>query len=314
MQNFTFLLIALFVSGNIYAQHGIKMGVSFTPGVSFSLNNEDLDKGTTLDMESAFAFNSGVTIGYGLTEMISISTGVIYNQHTANFVHKRERFTNTFGNEVNDVNKDKKISRKADYIRVPILFEVHGDPNRSAGFFFRIGPHFDFLASAVYKDERLIGFSKYDEAAGIDLSQEITLYEENSSSSSGISKTGEKGKIYNDFVIGVTMEIGAQFRINDHFKMTFLLHMETSSNPEGKGAASFAYNLDRGDRIVTSTAFNDPTASQADIDLAEAQGTPFDAMFPNYIDENSPHVTHRAPTWNIMGGLQIGIVYTLRPE
>jgi hypothetical protein len=45
MQNLIFLLVALLISGNLYAQHGIKLGVHFTPGTSFSLNNEDLDKG-----------------------------------------------------------------------------------------------------------------------------------------------------------------------------------------------------------------------------------------------------------------------------
>lgn len=307
MKSFVFLATLVLFTSNTHAQKGVKLGLQFTPGVSLALNNEDLDKGETLDAQAAFAFNTGITFGYGITEIFSISTGVSYSQHTASFVHNRAKLASG----LTDINLGKKFSRVADYIRVPLLLSISSDPNRAAGFFARVGPHFDFLVNAVYKDARLEGYSRYNSATGINLRDDITIYQKNTSGA-GLLSSGKKGKTFNDFTIGVTADLGVQIRINDFLQLTALLHFEASSNPDGPAAASFAHNLTQGDYLVTSNPLSSPVAASADATKIANEGTPFDATFPNYTSESDPFATHRNPTWNIMAGFQIGLVYTYR--
>jgi len=309
MRNLFVFLGILFSSTFSFSQEGLKLGLHFTPGISMALNNEDADKGSTLDLQTSFAYNTGFLIGYGVTEIFSVSTGVGYQQHTAAFIHNRKNLSSG----ISDPNYAATITRQANYIRVPLFVEISTDPNRALGFFARLGPHFDFLITAVYKDARLDGFSNYDSDAGIDLRQKITLYQKNETTN-GIISLGRQEKIYRDFVPGITAEIGAQVRINDYLKMTLLLHFEGSSNPEGEGAASFAHNLNRGDYLVSSNPISSPGQATVDMNKSTQEGTPFDAVFPNYTNDMNTNATFRSPTWNLMAGFQIGIVYTYSPE
>lgn len=310
MQNLLILsLIFLFFFNQMLAQEGLKIGVHFIPGASIAINNEDTEKGKMLALEASFAYNTGILMGYGITEIFSISTGVQYHQHTANFIHNR----NLLSTGLNDPNTGKKFSRRTAYVRVPLFLEFCSDPNQVIGIFARLGPHFDFLVNATYKDARLEGFSQYDAANGIDLQQKITLYQKNSTGN-GIISLGRKGRIYRSFVPGITAEVGAQVRISDFLKMTFLIHVEGSSNPEGEGAASLAHNLNRGDYLVTSNPISNPNNATVDNLKSSQEETPFDTVFPNYIDETDPNVTFRSPTWNLMAGFQIGFIYTYIPQ
>lgn len=308
MKQLLVLLAIIFISNtNSWGQKGLKLGAQFTPGVSMALNNQDFDKESTLDLEAAFAFNAGFIIGYGITEQFSITTGVSYLQHTASFVHNRA----TLSSGTPDPNYGKKFSRQANYVRVPLLFELSSDPNQTAGFLVRFGPHFDFLTSGRYKDARLEGFSGYDANKGIDMRQEVTIFQPNHATG-GLLSTGRKGQIYKDFVLGATLEVGAQVYLTDAVKMTFLVHFEASSNPEGEGAASFAHNLAQGDYLVMSSPVFNPTTAAMDEVKANDEETPFDATFPNYPLNGDENTTLRSPTWSIMAGLHIGVVYTLK--
>ncbi len=278
---FTLAVIVLF-TGSSLAQKGLKIGVQFTPGASMSLQNEDFDRGPDLDVEAAFTFNTGLTVGYGFSETFSISTGIMYNKHVSSFVHNREFVTNILGNKVEDPNYKKKFSRTVNYMRVPVLLEVSGDPASSGGFFFRVGPHFDFFSGGRYVDARLDGMAGYDDQAGINLRDEVDLYEPKTLL--GVkypSNTGKKGKVYKDMVIGVTLEMGSQIRISDYLKLIITLHLESSlTNPEDVGAASFAYEWGS-------------------------------ATYPNYISEDDKFVTHRDAAYNVMAGMTFGLIYTL---
>lgn len=309
MQNLFLLFSFLFISNFSIAQEGLKLGLYFTPSASMTLNNEDANKGTTLDLRTSFAYSTGFLVGYGISEIFSVSTGVAYLEHTGTFVHNRA----TLSSGTKDPNLGARIIRQSNYVRVPLFVELSTDPNRAAGFFARVGPHFDFLTTATYKDTRLDGFSQYDSDAGIDLRQKITLYQKNEATN-GIISLGRQEKIYRDFVPGITAELGAQVRINDYLKTTFLIHFEGSSNPEGDGAASFAHNLNRGDYLVTSNPISNPGQATVDENKSIQEETPFDAVFPNYTDETNPNATFRSPTWNIMIGFQIGIIYTYSPQ
>ena len=183
------------------------------------------------------------------------------------------------------------------------MIEVGSDPTQAGGFFFRIGPHFDFLTGGVYKDDRLVGYSGYNDAEGIDLKAQTALWTPSSDKKTA-TKSSTMADIYNSFVLGVTLEMGGQIRLTDYLKLIVTLHLETSlTNPEAQGAASFANNL-REQVTTLGGAIGDGAKL-----LSEA--TPFDASYPNYINNDQIGATHRDPAWNVMGGLTIGAIYTL---
>lgn len=291
------------------AQEGLKLGAQFTPTFSTSTNAEDAAKGNTLVANPAFSYNTGIYAGYGISEIVSISTGVHYVLHQNEFSHQRM----TLSSGAADPNFGKHINRSSQFVRIPLLFEICTDPNRILGLFFRLGPHFDFLLDANYTDERLIGFSNYDHTIGLDLTQSITLYEPNRNTGGIISK-GRAGKIYSDLMVGLTINMGAQIRINDQFKLVGLFHIEASSNPEDEGAASLAHNLNRGDHLITANPVSNPTAAMTDNNKVQAEETPFDAIFPNYIEQENANISFRSPTWHLAWGIQVGIIYTYDPS
>ena len=293
-----------YFSCSIIAQEGLKLSAYITPSICFSFNNEDLQKGNTLQQQNSFGYTTGLLIGYGITDIISVSTGVAYYEHRTQFEHQRA----TLPNDNADPNLGATALRRSQYVRVPLMMGLASDPNRQWGVLARFGPHFNFLLQANYFDARLNGYSNYNAEQGIDLGQKISLYQENSNG--GLIKQGGTARIYQVFVPGITAEVGVQFRVNDQIKLTALVHVEGSSNPEAKGAASLAHNLNRGDYLVTTNPFDNPVLAQLDNNKQQAEATPFDAVFPNYMNENTPNATYRSSTWQMMLGLQLGIVYT----
>lgn len=282
MKNLTFLALALFLSSNLFAQKGIKIGLQFTPGTTICLQSEDFDRGEDLDLSTTFGYNFGLTLGYGFSETFSISTGIMFNQHTSAFVHNREFLASIGGVSIADPFYKAKFSRTLGYVRVPVLLEIGSDPTAGGGFFFRIGPHFDFFTGGRYKDERLVGVNGYDADQGINLREESNTWEEKELL--GIkyaAPTGSTAKMYNSIVIGMSLDIGGQIRLTDMLKLILTVHLESSlTNPEGTAAASFAHEWG-------------------------------DATYPNYISEDKSYVTQRAQAWNVMGGVTIGAVYTI---
>ena len=304
MKNLTFLVIALFMSSNVFAQKGLKIGLQFTPGATASLQNEDFDRGEDLNLDPTFGYNFGLTLGYGITETFSISTGIMFNNHVSQFVHDREFLSNT---SLSDPNYKKKFARTLGYVRVPVLFEVGSDPTQAGGFFFRIGPHFDFLTGGKYTDQRLEGFSNYDTEKGIDLTGQTALWEPAADKKSAV-KTSEMGDIYNKVVVGVTLEIGGQIRLTDYLKMILTVHLESAlTNPEGVGASSFTHN------IYDEVSADNPLslAGIADAAKATTEQTPFQAMYPNYTNADQRWATERGTAFNVMGGVTLGVIYTL---
>lgn len=217
MKNLTFLVIALFMSSNIFAQKGLEITAGFTPGVSFILNDEDFAEGPKLDIQPTFSYQAGLTLGYNFSEKIGLATGI-------GLASLGQNYTTSFDNTADD--DQIKFDRKITYIRIPLLLRVGGDPTKGTSAFFRFGPHFDFLSSAVGKN---YGSTN----TPLDIS---TNYRD-------ITKlfSSDKADIYNSFVLGLTIEVGGKIRITDQMGVLLLFHLESSlTNPEGSDVANYA--------------------------------------------------------------------------
>lgn len=271
-------MIALTVAGSAYAQQGFKFGAQFTPGSTMALQGDDFDRGEDLNFRGSFGYNMGVTLGYGFNDRFSISTGLMYNNHVTSYVH-----------DETDSYEGKKFSRTLNYLRVPLWIEVGSDPTETGGFFFRIGPHFDFLLSGTYMDERLDGVGDYDPNTGIDLNRMVDVWEPIDILGVAVpTQTSRQADLYNSLVIGVSIQMGSQIRLTDYLKMIIMLNLETSlTNPEAEGTASFALDM-----VSDYPSFS----------------YPYSASYP-YVVKGDAY--HREQAWNVMGGLTFGLVYTL---
>jgi len=309
MKNLTFFVVALFMATNTFAQKGVKIGLHFTPGASMGLNNEDFDKGETLNLSGSFGWDLGLTVGYGFNDKLALVTGIGFNSHTAGFVHDRVTIYDGTIFATADPNLKAKFSRSLGYIRVPLYLQIGGSSgDEGGGFFFRFGPTFNFLTGAKYEDSRLEVFSGYDKTTGIDVNKQTDLW---TSNDGGITKTRttdaasptgyQQGDIYQGFVLGVGLDIGGQIKLAENFHMLITLHLETSlTNPEGIGAASYAHNIS-----------SDVVKTISDGTTVVAQETPFDATYPNYTAEAKKNISTRESTFNVFGGLTFGFQYTI---
>lgn len=217
MKNLTFLALALFLSSNLFAQKGLEITAGFTPGISFILNDEDFAAGDDLNIQPTFAFQAGLTLGYNFSEKIGLATGIGVASLGQNYT------TDYDGWAADD---QIKFDRKITYIRVPLLLRVGGDPTAPSSAFFRFGPHFDFLSSAIGRN--------YGSANNP---------RDNSTNFRAINKSllnSDKAEIYNGFVLGLTIEVGGKIRITDQMGVLLLVHLESSlTNPEGADAADY---------------------------------------------------------------------------
>jgi hypothetical protein len=217
MKNSTFLALALFLSSNLFAQQGLEITAGFTPGLSFILNDEDLAEGEALNIQPTFGFQTGLTLGYNFSERIGLATGIGVAALGQNYT------TDYDGWAADD---QIKYDRKITYIRVPLFLRVGGDPTAPSSAFFRFGPHFDFLSSAIGRNYGSANNPRDNSVNYRDINKSIL--------------GSEKAEVYNSFVLGLTIEVGGKIRITDQMGVLLLFHLETSLlNPEGEDAAAY---------------------------------------------------------------------------
>ncbi|MCH2020902.1 MAG: PorT family protein [Saprospiraceae bacterium] len=215
MKNLTFLVFSLFITSNLFAQKGLEITAGFTPGVSFILNDEDFAEGQSLNIQATFAYQTGLTIGYNFSETVGLATGF-------GVAALGQNYTTDYDNIAKD--DQIKFDRKLTYLRVPVLLRVGGDPTAPTSAFFRFGPHFDFLSSAIGTNYGSVN-NPTDNSTNY---RDVNFF------------TGGNAEVYESFVLGLTLEVGGKIRISDQMGILLMFHLESSLlNTEGKDAANF---------------------------------------------------------------------------
>lgn len=201
----------------VSAQKGIEIGVQFTPGNPWILNDEDFAEDQELDFRGTFGYNLGATLGYNLTDGFGVATGIIYNKSGQNYI------TGYDGVAKADQNT---FSRELTYIRVPVLLKINGSLDAGSSSFFRIGPHFDFIQSAKYTYQWNSGLF-----AGVTDEKDYLDYR------GPLGTASEPYKVYNKMVIGLTAELGGQINVTESLKVIMALHLSGSlTNSEDEDA------------------------------------------------------------------------------
>lgn len=220
MKQLSLLAVALLCLTQVsFAQKGLEIGVHFTPGSPWILNNEDFAEGEDLDFRGTFGYNLGATLGYNLTDGFGIASGVIYNKGGQNYITAYDGVAKADQNT---------FSRQLSYIRVPILLKVNGSLDAGSSSFFRIGPHFDFIQSAKYQYKWNSGILD-----GQEIEQDMLDYR------GPLGTANEPYKIYNKMVVGLTLEMGGQINVTEAIKVIMALHISGSlTNTEDEDARS----------------------------------------------------------------------------
>lgn len=214
MKNLFLLVAVLFFASPSFAQQGLELTVGYTPGLSFILNDQDFATGKELNITATYGHQLGLTVGYNFNENMGVATGLGFASINQNYV-----------TDFDNVSEQNTFDRRLSYIRVPVLFRIGSDPSRSAGAYFRAGPHFDFLTGAT---------GKYNTNIGIKGSIETNYRDQKT------PLTGKKLNVFEQTVIGITMEVGGRIRISDAMGVLVAFHLEsTLTNPEGKDASLY---------------------------------------------------------------------------
>lgn len=232
MKNLFFTVVALFATSSIFAQQGLEITLGFTPGTSIYLNDEDFAAGQELNFQATYSFGTGLTVGYNFNDKLGIATGIGFTQLNQNYI-----------TDFDNVSKNDQFrsTRTQSYLRVPVLLRVGGDNMAGSSAFFRFGPHFDFLTSAVTVDK---GTADNPRENTTNLRDRKDLL-------------GNDLNIIQDMAIGLTAEVGARIRISDYMGILVLLHLEGSLTNVEAEDARFVFQ--------SSGSFLDPERSETRI-------------------------------------------------
>lgn len=231
MQKLILLVVVLLVTTYTYAQKGLEIGVQFTPGVSLIINDEDFAEGDDLNFKGSFGYNVGLNLGYNFTDGIGLSSGVLFSQTRQNYVTDYDNRTKS---------EQNTFYRQLSYIRIPVLFRFSGDVTSQTSAFFRIGPHFDLLSAAKYE---------YDDKSIFDLDRSYNMRDYK-------DILGNERKIYKNFVVGLTLEMGGIVRISESMGIFFMLHLEGSLTNTEDEESGYVYPSSGFPNYERAQAFN----------------------------------------------------------
>jgi len=133
MKKLTLLLTFLSVTAVAFAQ--LEVGVAGGFSTTWLLNNNVSDQGPNLNPNASFGGNFGLTGSFFFTENIGVGAELNYNS-------VNQKYDGEVDVQVGEVNFDAKDH--LNYFQVPIMLKV----KTTSGFYFEVGPEFNFLSSA----------------------------------------------------------------------------------------------------------------------------------------------------------------------
>ncbi len=213
-----FIILILFISANLlFAQKGVEYSAFISPNFSWIINNNDKALSDTDRCLPSFGGSAGLTVGYNFTDNFGLATGLA-------FVYSQQNYIKI--SSINEIDKLQHTkNRRLSYLRLPILFRLSGDPQARVTYYARFGANVDMLLTANSTESYPITASVKD----------VEINYRNVKDGNGNKQT-----IFNQFVFGLMADIGAKIRINDHFALLFLLHLESSiSNIDAEDAPKY---------------------------------------------------------------------------
>lgn len=252
-----FVLSAFAFSQASYAQGGLELTATFTPGFSTILNQEDLARTNIDEHQTSLGLEAKVTVGHNFTNHIGIATGLGVTFLEQNYIKPTTKNLIKLLHHTTD--------RQFSYLRIPALLRIGSNPYAANSFFMRMGPHLDILTMAVSNTQFPFDTQQPNER--------INYYKP-------VNYRGQQAAIFNSFVVGFSIEMGIKIGLTDQLGLLLLGHFEsTLSNVDGTAAPLYFPS-------TTTTV----KRYWGDLEIEQ-----------------------RSHTFNLMGGLSIGVHYVLNP-
>jgi hypothetical protein len=160
------------LSEKAHAQQGFSLSVKGTP--NFSILDADLLN--SLNKKATFKANFGVGAEYNITDNYGVGMDLLY-------ALQGQKYRITI----------LEVQQKLSYIKVPVYFSYYTDPSKTASFYGKVGPQFNFLTSARYTGFGLQPNNKF---------------------------------MFKDVVIGAMVNAGVQFRLSEQLALQTGLYFD----------------------------------------------------------------------------------------
>lgn len=135
MKKLIIIVAALVLSGSIFAQKGLEVGVYATPQSTWIFNQQDFDEGDALNFRSTIGYTVGANLGFNFTNSIGIRTGLAYSRQGQNYI-----------NDFVDIPSATKLS----YLKIPVLLKFNSDPQAATAFLATLGVDMGILSGGRF--------------------------------------------------------------------------------------------------------------------------------------------------------------------
>lgn len=136
------LVIALLLtltSTASFAQKGIELGARAIYQSVWMFNQDDSDRGPSLDYDPTTAMAYGLNVGINFTDNIGIQSGFLISNQGQNYI--------SFDGEPNETTSATRLR----YTKIPVMFKFNSDPESTLSFIATAGIQFGFLNNVQYE-------------------------------------------------------------------------------------------------------------------------------------------------------------------
>ncbi|MDX2003043.1 MAG: outer membrane beta-barrel protein [Chitinophagales bacterium] len=126
--------IALSLS-TAFAQKGLHIGATVTPGTSWMFNKDDSDAGEEYNYVGTFGITGGFSTDYHFTDGVGVGFDILYSRHSQKF----ESYGIGF-------------EKRNNYLKIPVLLHFNTSSESVGMFKGYIGPSFNILTNADVLD------------------------------------------------------------------------------------------------------------------------------------------------------------------
>lgn len=194
MKKLLFVAVFLMISGQVFAQQGLKFGARVMPQMVHMYNVVDNEQdgyaGGNIDYEPTWRVAFGANVGYSFNDNLGVMASLLYSPQGNNYVMEPDADIDNDGGPLYDL--------KLNYFKIPLLLRFNSDPTGGAAFLVEAGPQFGFLTGAAAKVGNLSEFA------------EITNFKDK----------------YETFDLSLGLGLGTMIRIQDNMHIDFLLKFD----------------------------------------------------------------------------------------
>ncbi len=197
----------------LHAQQGqLVVGVHVLPQSTWLFNNDDSNEGPRLDYAHTLRFGAGITVGYGITDNMSVELDLLYSAQGQKYRGTRD---------VGGVTQELDAFTKINYLKLPLMLHFHTGVEK-AGLSLFLGPQLALLLS--YRDEWSIMDNNGNTISSITVTK-TELQTTDPLTGNPVTRNLD-AFIYNKTLFGAVFGIGASIPFSEAVTMDIILRFD----------------------------------------------------------------------------------------